>query len=64
MMPNEPCHLCEGTSVLEHGERSIKCHGCGGSGVVRPAIANYPFCVENVQNFVLFLRACGGFEIW
>lgn len=25
---------------------------------------NYNFTVENVQEFVAFLRDCGGFEIW
>jgi hypothetical protein len=27
------------------------------------ALCNYSFEVENVQEFVTFLRACGGFEI-
>lgn len=72
MMPNEPCYLCEATGTrkpvpdvgagdLKLG--GIKCNNCDGSGYVRPNADNYPFSVENVIEFIAFLRDCGGFEI-
>jgi len=40
----------------------IRCIVCDGNGFV-PGI-DYPFAVDNVRDFVAFLRGCGGFEIW
>lgn len=71
-MANEPCRICEGTGTRlpiplcgagDPTKDGIKCNGCEGSGYVRPSATMYPFWVENVQAFVAFLRACGGFEI-
>jgi hypothetical protein len=59
-MSNEPCYLCGGTGEVATG---IRCNGCGGEGYVRPSAAHYPFTVECVQEFIDFLRACGGFRI-
>jgi hypothetical protein len=42
----------------------MKCNVCNGEGYIRPSACNYPFAVENVQEFIVFLRGCGGFEIW
>ena len=42
----------------------VKCPSCNGEGYVRPWRSHYPFAVENVQDFITFLRGCGGFEIW
>lgn len=39
------------------------CNGCGGRGTVKDFRANYPFSVENVQEFAIFCRESGGFEI-
>lgn len=39
------------------------CNACDGLGKTKPFITHYHFSVENVQEFVLFLRSCGGFEI-
>ena len=39
------------------------CNGCDGTGTKRPFDTYYPFEVENVQEFVEFLRGCDGFEI-
>jgi hypothetical protein len=40
------------------------CNGCDGKGYNRNFKANYPFSVENVQEFADFCRDSGGFEIW
>jgi hypothetical protein len=40
-----------------------KCPCCKGTGSLEPRARNYAFSVENVQRFVAFLRACGGFRI-
>lgn len=72
MMPNVRCDLCEGTGtrmpIPQRGagdpkNGGLKCNACHGTGHVRPWDAEYPFSVENVKEFVAFLRGCGGFEI-
>lgn len=40
------------------------CNGCAGKGYTRPWSNSYPFSVENVQEFVEFLKNCGGFKIY
>jgi len=45
-----------------HGQTGW-CNACDGKGYVRPNDTYYPFSVENVQAFINFLRACGGFKI-
>lgn len=39
------------------------CNGCDGQGTRERFETWYDFSVENVQEFVTFLRHCGGFEI-
>lgn len=39
------------------------CNACDGVGSQENFDAGYPFTVENVQEFVMFLRDCGGFQI-
>ena len=67
-MPKESCSICEGTGKRqappETGAGDIDCNGCKGEGVKDAWASNYPFEVENVQEFVNFLKECGGFEIW
>jgi hypothetical protein len=69
---NEPCRQCEGTGTRkptsERGagdptKDGIVCNSCHGNGYVRPSVAHYEFSVESLQEFVYFLRYCGGFEI-
>lgn len=43
-------------------EKSEACSNCGGSGRVTASYAYY-FDADNVQDFVHFLRASGGFQI-
>jgi hypothetical protein len=53
MEPDEACHTCNGTG----------CRRCDEKGMVRPLWTLSPCSVEIVKNFVIFLRACGGFSI-
>lgn len=39
------------------------CNGCNGVGKEASFETNYPFSVENVEEFCTFLEGCGGFEI-
>ena len=74
LTPNDPCDLCKGTGILRPpaaGECGagdmligIKCNACDGNGFVPAFSTYYPFSVDNVRNFVAFLRGCGGFSIW
>jgi len=72
-LPDEDCELCEGTgtrkAVPQRGagdpkNGGIPCNGCGTTGHKRPPDAMYPFETEHVQEFVMFLRSCGGFKIY
>jgi hypothetical protein len=40
------------------------CNACDGKGFRRPSDASYPFSVENVAEWIEFLRGCGGFTIY
>jgi hypothetical protein len=65
---SERCIVCEGSGVsmpipkvgASDAVTDIKCWACGGDGRV---FSEY-FSVENVQEFVTFLRDSGGFNIW
>jgi len=72
-MPDVDCELCEGTgtrkAIPERGagdpkNGGIPCNGCKATGHRRPVDTMYPFDAEHVQEFVTFLRGCGGFQIW
>jgi hypothetical protein len=40
------------------------CNACHGAGRKRPMDTWYPFTVENVQEFAIFAKHCGGFKIY
>lgn len=72
-LPDLPCWLCDATGTRKRppergagalADGGMVCNVCDGSGKVRPDETQYPFSVDNVQEFILFLRDCGGFEIW
>lgn len=71
-MPNEPCTICEATGVRKEPPETgagdlmnggVECNACDGEGYCRPFVTHYPFDVDNVREFVTFLRGCGGFSI-
>ena len=66
-MPDQQCSICGGTGKRrpppETGPGTEYCNGCYGKGTCRPDEADYRFTVANVQNFVAFLKDCGGFEV-
>jgi hypothetical protein len=45
------------------GRETGWCNACRGEGLVDDFNTNYPFSVENVDNFAMFLLSCGGFKI-
>jgi hypothetical protein len=65
---SEICFFCKGTAVCKpfpevgagDAATGVKCWGCDGEGRI---FSDY-FSVGNVQEFVTFLRGCGGFSIW
>lgn len=63
-LPDEKCDLCQGTGIRNDQFVQGKCNKCTGKGHVRPFDTQYPFSVENVQNFTNFLKDSGGFEIF
>ncbi len=46
-----------------HGQTGW-CNGCDGVGHARPTATWYAVTVDDVSEFVEFLRDCDGFEIW
>ncbi len=66
-LPDERCELCEGTGRRQPppnaGAGDYPCNGCESTGRRKSSRTFYPFSVENVQEFIVFLRHCGGFEI-
>lgn len=71
-LKEEPCDLCHGTGTRPDGlerfgaewlKASNGCNGCQGKGTRPNWDSYYPFTVENAQEFVAFLKDCGGFEI-
>ena len=67
LLPDEDCGICGGTGKRQTppkvGPGDQPCNGCGGHGRVRPHRTFYPFDVKNVEAFIVFLKACGGFRI-
>ena len=57
-------------TAAEHGDDHPRlnqkgwCNGCNGKGHVRPMSTAYPFSVENVEEFAVFLEQSDGFQIW
>jgi hypothetical protein len=66
-LPDERCTICGGTGYRaeppECGPGSMPCNGCEAKGRRRPSDTYYPFEVSNVEEFIVFLEACGGFKI-
>ena len=59
---DERCLMCNGSGFWGI-TTGTKCFHCDGKGMARPSDVGRPFDVENVQEFITFLRGCGGFEI-
>jgi len=66
--PPVKCRICEGTGkrvpAPDTGAGWIECNGCNGEGTKQSMDTWYPFSVENVREFIDFLRDADGFEIW
>lgn len=70
-IPLQTCDLCGGTGLRPDWERFGEewrkncngCNGCNGEGKRKSMATWYPFSVENVEEFCVFLENCGGFSI-
>ena len=62
-LPDIDCKYCAGTGTRFDMEVANGCNVCDGSGSVRPREADYPHDWEFTQEWIAFLRGCGGFEI-
>lgn len=49
--------------AMQDPDKTVECNGCDGYGKRRPNRTQYPFNVQNVQDFANFLKACGGCDI-
>lgn len=62
-LPLEDCEHCETTGQRDWGEGQKDCNACDGKGQRESWEASYPFDVENVENFRIFLEQSGGIQI-
>ena len=67
-IPRESCEICDGTGFRKQppqvGAGDRLCNGCNGEGERESFATHYPFSVDNVVEFIGFLRKCGGFQIF
>jgi DnaJ-class molecular chaperone len=65
-LPQEKCELCHGTGTRNDKNtqfKDMKCNACSGKGEKESFEKNYPFSVENVEQFAQFCIESGGFTI-
>lgn len=63
-LPDIECKYCHGTGTrTDLGDDYRGCNVCDGTGNVRPDETDYPHDWEFTQEWIAFLRGCGGFEI-
>ena len=60
-LDDEPCSLCNNNNRGNHKKK--ECSRCDGEGTQKDFAHHYPFNIENVQDFALFLEYSGGFSI-
>ena len=64
-LPDETCGCCDGTGMRRDatGNDRAKCRQCGGKGKQENFARHYHLDEDDVKEWLVFLRACGGFEI-
>lgn len=62
-LESEDCEHCNATGEREWEDGPSECNACRGEGQRESWEASYPFDVENVENFRIFLEQSGGMEI-
>jgi hypothetical protein len=62
-LPLVNCDYCSATGFRNDQFVQGKCNACDGIGKSKHFETHYPFEVDNVQEFQLFLNNCGGFKI-
>ena len=63
-LPMEKCETCDGSGVRYDKVIQGECNGCNGTGEREPWSKSYPFEVDNVKEFVEFVKDSGGFQIF
>lgn len=63
-LPLVLCYICKGAGKRLDAVVEAQCNACQGKGKVKNWATNYPFDIENVEEFAKFCRESGGFEIW
>jgi len=61
-LPDENCGRCNNNN--RGNSKKEDCKACDGKGTREHFSRNYPFEVDNVDNFSNFLLDSGGFEVW
>jgi hypothetical protein len=76
-LPDTTCEICKGSGVITRAmaktvdlplghlnkDRSFVCLPCGGKGAVPKLLACHLLDTEDVEEWIDFLRSCGGFRI-
>ena len=66
----DSCYSCKGVGhhskgVIVQGDEMVEnCRSCKGTGLVDSSRSMRMFEIENVREFIDFLKNCGGFQIW
>lgn len=67
-LPLEPCRICAATGTRAAppaiGPGPHPCNACNGHGQVPHFETHFPFAIDNVREFVAFLKDSGGFAIY
>ena len=61
-LPKEPCMRCDGNNYGHNKKK--ECKTCDKTGENENWNASYPFDVDNVKEFVSFLKDSGGMEVF
>ena len=62
-LPLETCEYCNGTGIRNFEGKDMQCNGCEGKGAKKDISSWYKLDIENIKNFIEFLKNCGGFQI-
>lgn len=61
-LDDEECVGCNGTGIHQHSKE--RCNPCGGKGMTKNFMSNYPFKSEVAVRWRKFVESSGGFQVW